>query len=403
MLSSDSGRSTVGIVHPQLIPRGGSEARALWLAEALKDNYIVSLISMGRIDLERLNDYYGTHLNYSDIRTIEIPIPNIAQSRFDALRGYRLARYCRENAHQFDALISSYNVMDFGMRGIQFIADFSFNDHLRRRLDVSMAGPAGLLYKKSIFRSLYLGLANRLAGQTQKGWLGNMTVSNSHWTSEIMGEAYGLSSQIIYPPVHCKFPVVEWGERENGFIALGSITLAKRFERIIGILKRVRENGFKTHLHIVGGDSQSTYSKIIRDLANKNSQWVFLEGKLSGQAKLQIIAHHRYGISGRQNEPFGIAVAEMVRAGCLVWVPCGGGQMEIVEHPALIFKDEDEALAKITEVLKSESLQQVLKQYLSQKADMFSEEKFMNEGRELVRQFINVEHCGPKRYCEIGS
>ena len=48
------------------------------------------------------------------------------------------------------------------------------------------------------------------------------------------------------------------------------------------------------------------------------------------------MASHRYGIHGMREEHFGMAPAEMVRAGVIVWVPRGGGQMEIVgREPAL--------------------------------------------------------------------
>ena len=43
-----------------------------------------------------------------------------------------------------------------------------------------------------------------------------------------------------------------------------------------------------------------------------------------------LMATHRYGIHGMREEHFGMAPAELARAGCIVWVPRGGGQMEIV-------------------------------------------------------------------------
>ena len=50
------------------------------------------------------------------------------------------------------------------------------------------------------------------------------------------------------------------------------------------------------------------------------------------------MASHRYGIHGMREEHFGMAPAELARAGAIVWVPRGGGQMEIVGHePALMF------------------------------------------------------------------
>ena len=58
-------RARIAIVHPCL-GFGGSEARALWTLEALKDKYGVSLITDGDVDLPRLNEYYGTMLRTGD-------------------------------------------------------------------------------------------------------------------------------------------------------------------------------------------------------------------------------------------------------------------------------------------------------------------------------------------------
>ena len=44
-----------------------------------------------------------------------------------------------------------------------------------------------------------------------------------------------------------------------------------------------------------------------------------------------------------------MAPAELARAGAIVWVPRGGGQMEIVGHePALMYDSDDDAVTKIT-------------------------------------------------------
>ncbi len=48
-----------------------------------------------------------------------------------------------------------------------------------------------------------------------------------------------------------------------------------------------------------------------------------------------------------------MAPAELARAGCIVWVPRGGGQMEIVgDEPALMYDSEDDAVAKIVRTLE---------------------------------------------------
>jgi len=171
-------QAKIAIIHPQLKEGGGSEAQTLWAAEALKNDYDVYLITMGSPDLMRLNECYGTDLNPSDINIIKIPIPFLFKNRFDALRSYRLARFCKHISSEFDLMISTYNLMDFGRKGIQFIGDFSFDDRLRQAFDPAPKDLKGLFYKQSPFRWMYMKLGKILASTSQDGWKINYDVSS---------------------------------------------------------------------------------------------------------------------------------------------------------------------------------------------------------------------------------
>ncbi|MFM6057174.1 MAG: glycosyltransferase family 1 protein, partial [Microcystis aeruginosa] len=47
---------------------GGAEAVALWMMEALKDKYHLTLITFADLDWQRLNLMYGTTLNAQSIK-----------------------------------------------------------------------------------------------------------------------------------------------------------------------------------------------------------------------------------------------------------------------------------------------------------------------------------------------
>ena len=101
-----------------------------------------------------------------------------------------------------------------------------------------------------------------------------------------------------------------------------------------------------------------------------------------------MMASHRYGIHGMGEEHFGMAPAEMARAGAIVWVPRGGGQMEIVgNEPALMYESDDEAVEKITRTLASASEQQRLRDRLAATSEQFSTTAFMAEVRSIVDGF----------------
>ena len=53
----------VGIGHPRM-GRGGSEARVMWGIQALKEDYDVSIITAGNVDLDGFNQFYGTTVQH---------------------------------------------------------------------------------------------------------------------------------------------------------------------------------------------------------------------------------------------------------------------------------------------------------------------------------------------------
>jgi len=245
-----------------------------------------------------------------------------------------------------------------------------------------------MLYKDSLPRGIYLKLGEMLSGISADGWKKNLTIANSVWTAKIMKEVYGVESVVIYPPVASEFPNIPWDEKEFGFVSLARIVPEKRIDRIIEILRRLRNMGWDIHLHILGRLDNSNYGVEIKKLCEKNSEWIFLEGLLTGQKKLEFIARHKFSISGINREAFGIAVAEAVKAGCIVWVPNGGGQVEIVNHPALIYNDADDAVNKIEQIFRSDTLQIELLNHLMKEANKFSTEMFQSQIKKLVRDFL---------------
>ncbi len=380
-------RPAIALVHPQLVEGGGSEACALWLLHALQHDYRLTLVTMGHPDFASLNKAYGTSIDDAKITCRSFPIPAGTRRRFAALRGYRLARYCRKHAGDFDVLISAYNVMDFGRRGIQCIGDFSFDDPSRRGL-FPKAGVGGkLLYQDSLWRSAYLWLGRALSGTTEAGWKLNLTTANSNWTRDLLKKRFDLDSVVVYPPVHDGVADVPWEEREDGFVVMGRLVPEKGIESVIAILDEVRRHK-DVHLHILGRSDDPVYARRIEALACERSAWVRLEGGIYGPEKTAFLARHKYGISGCRNEAFGVAVAEMAKAGCLVWVPEGGGQVEIVDQADLIYADNAQAVSSILAVLGDPWKEAALRSHLAGRSEAFSADRFVREVHTLIREFV---------------
>jgi glycosyltransferase involved in cell wall biosynthesis len=382
-------RRKVAVIHPYLW-WGGSEACALWAVEALKDLHQVTLITGGGADLAAKNAYYGTNIRPEEINIIEVPFPRVfnAVHGFFAIRDFRLSRYCKRNSDRFDVMFSSYNPMDFGRRGIQYVLDPTFTSEWLKRIAGDPGGLKGTFYRDTLLRKTYLRFAHGLAGTTQEGILRNVTIADSDWAALATRETFGFLPDTVYPPVPWDYPPRDWSEKENGFVCLGRINYEKRLDEIIGTLERVRSLGHDVHLHVIGNVGDRRYMRSLEPLLERNRSWIVLEGGVSNARKMEILTAHKYGLHGRANEPFGIAVAEMVKAGCIVWVPEGGGQVEIVNHTVLTYDDKEQAVNKIETVLVNKSLQISLLKHLKSQSQLFSTERYQLEIQKVVRAIL---------------
>src|SRR5580698_7515879 len=317
-------RKRVAIAHGLLGGgNGGSEARAMWTAEALKDDFAVTLITAGPVDLVQLNLFYGTAIRPEDVSICRLPMPRLLAGRQapSALRGAFGSRALRDLTAEHDILISTYNPSDFGKPAIQCVADFSWDEDLRRRFDPPPAGVHGWFHRSRWLRHYYLELCRRISAPSGRDLFSgeDLIVANSQWTATKLLERYGVMALVVYPPVLGTLPAASDRRRYNDFVCIGRISPEKRIERMIRIIGTVRRQGHDVRIRIIGQLDDSQYSKTIEALAGLNREWVVLEGRKAGAEKARLLADCRYGIHGREGEAFGIGVAEMVKAGCVTF------------------------------------------------------------------------------------
>ncbi|MBI5641481.1 MAG: glycosyltransferase family 4 protein [Nitrospirae bacterium] len=384
------GKLRIGIAHPYL-GRGGSEARVMWGIEALKKDYDVSLITAGGVDLAALNRFYGTDVKSSEIVVLQAPMPHLLKKLAggDALRGALYSRFCRKVADKFDVLISAYNLCDFGVPAIHCLADFCWNEEIRMRLHPPPAGARGFFHKRRLVRNLYLKVVRAIAGSSGRKLPGaeDLVLANSRWVSSVWKEKYGADISILYPPVAGGFPYVSHDSREMGFVCIGRISSEKRIERIVEILSAVRARGHDVHLHVVGSFDDNDYGRQVARTCRDKGEWIKMEGMLIGQEKIDLLSQHRFGIHACQGEAFGIAVAEMVKAGCIPFVPREGGSSEIVDNDLVIYDSTEDAIKKIEHVLSHEQIRQGLSEEMRAKGDIYSLENFIQHFRRSVEDF----------------
>jgi glycosyltransferase involved in cell wall biosynthesis len=370
---------------------GGSEAVAMWAAEALKADYRIALVAGGKIDLPALNSRYGTSVTETECQVVQIPIPwpFAAAGWGDALRGAIVARGVRRQFDRFDVLINSYNLANFGRPGIHLLADFSWNENLRRTHEPTPSGPRRIAHVVKPVRRSYLGICRAIAGPVEDPLYhgAGIVLANSEWSKRKLRELSGIDSRVLYPPAVMNASASPATMRRE-FVCVGRIAPEKRIERIIAILERVRARGHAVTLRIIGETGQTAYGRVIERLCRSKGGWILLEGGRFGADKARILTECAFGINAREGEAFGIAVAEMVRAGCIAFASAVGGPAEILGHPALLYRSEDDAVEKICAVMESERMCAELRAHLSRQAAKFSAEKFMNGIRDAVRDFL---------------
>lgn len=382
-------RPSVVIGHPW-IGRAGSEERVMRLIEVLKGDYDVTVATTGGWDLAELNDYYGTQVEENEVKVRIAPMPwPVRNLSVAALRGACFQRFARRIAGEYDVRVSAYNPTDWGLPAIHFIADFSWHKEFRLRLDPV----PGFIYRDSIVRRVYLRIAAAYGKPSDRDSLqDDVVIANSRWTADLIQQAFGKTcAAVIYPPVWTEFPQVRWEEKENAFAMIGRIAPEKRIEDAITILEAVRARGHAVRLHLCGEIGSDDYGRSITQLCRKRADWVVVEGRVSGARKSQILANCRFGIQARGAEAFGISVAEMVKAGAIVFAPNNGGQVEILDHSGLLFANVSEAVEKIDDVLSQVSFQSALRMHLCRRADSFTTQRFIQEARAA---FSAVNPCG---------
>jgi len=387
-------RHKIAIAHPYL-DSGGSEAAVMWMIEALKDTCDVTVITTGGWDRERLNKFYGTDVKEDEVQIRVAPVPWFARKRsVAALRAACLQRFARQVAGEYDHRISAYNPMDWGIPAVHLIADFSWHQGIRNLFDPPTPG---VIYRNSLARRAYLLFCGAFAWYSGRDIVrDDLLLANSQWSADLLHKECGVDRvPLLYPPVLTKFQYVDWEDKLESFVIIGRIAPEKRIEEAIAILKEVRDHGFDVRLQICGQIGDDLYGKKIEKISRANADWIILEGRVSGEDKARVLTSCKYGIQTRRAEPFGISVAEMVKAGALVFAPAEGGQKEIIDNPSLLFNGHEEAVQKIVQVLNNPQMQRTLREHLENRSKQFGEQVFMKQIQSLVasRFEINSRDC----------
>ena len=383
------------MVQPSVRPPSGAVAVAAWMIQALRESYDVRLLSWEPMDVDLLNRFYGTALHERDVRTHVVPRPIRQVSKLDpdpfSIQPMALLqRVARTIGDRFDVLICPNDEADLGRPGIQYI----HYPYLARHWDRERAANGSRLARLRVRARPW----RIVSGFDFERMRRNVTLVNSDWTGRVVRERFGIETRTVYPPVAmAEGPAAP---RANAFVCLGRMESRKNIPRMVSVVARLRDAGHDVGLTILAGrgrtPDESTVLREIRGLVAR-CPWVTLRLDVSRAELGSLLRSHRFGIHGKVDEHFGIAVAEMVAAGCIAFVPPGGGQREVVAgDPRLIYDSEEDAVRKIGAVLDSDRLAGDLLTALEPMRAAFRPERFMQEFRASVDELVAANRRLPR-------
>lgn len=382
---TDMPRLRVLLVQPSLQPPGGGNAVAVWLLQALAGIHEITVLSWRPVELDSVNEYYGTslraeHATWVSVhpsvrRALEaIPVPVVL------LKASILFRRAKKIVDDFDVVVCGHNETDFGAQTVQYI---HYPTYLRPRPQVDLRW----YHAWAPILDAYYALCDRIAGIRLGRVLEATTLTNSTWIADRMVGLYGEDARprVVPPPVEMEPSEIPWEARRQGFVCIGRISPEKELERVIRILTRVRANHPAVELHLIGSRGPKAYLRTIEQLARDAGDWVHLHFDVSRPELVRLIHENRYAIHGMSEEHFGIAPAEAMLGGCVVFVPDGGGQVDIVgSERRLRFTSDDDAVAKVSRVLSNSSERDELRGFLSSRAALFTRSRFEETIRRAV-------------------
>ena len=375
----------IGVVHMDLMAKGGGEAVCMNVLEALSGRYDVTLITLTEPDFGELDGYFNTDVGSVTVRRAGVLAPQLHEHygiQFYILQNALLGRYARRHSSEFDLLVSTINELGLGPNAVQYVHfPFDWSVNLDNRDDifhptVEDGGP---------YEQLCTAVGNVDAAELRS----NAVLANSEWTADAVADAYGFQPDIVYPPVDTEaFRDVPWEEREPGFVALNRIERSKRVVELIRTVDGVRERGHDVHLHVVGPTIDEEYREEVDELADERDH-IDIEGEVSRDRLVDLVSTHRYGIHGKRHEHFGMSVAELAAGGTIPFVPAAGGQRVIVNgHEELLYDSVEDAVEKADRVLSDPALAAELRVGRDTVERRFGRERFHREIRTIVSEAL---------------
>jgi glycosyltransferase involved in cell wall biosynthesis len=329
------------LFHPNFSDHGGGEMVAAWTLQVLQETHDTLLWCENKPDFARMDARFSTCLAEQPVRVLRPPwwwrwMLRAWPGRGRLLRLSLIVRCFHSVDRRWSPRIwiSTYNEMWLPHRGLQYI-------HWPEKKRVTAVPTQWSAMRRMAYQAAQW-LSGRIGVHQAKGPEYHRTLANSRWTLGKLPDRY-RDATVLYPPVPAFAPGRPWAEREDRVVCLGRWSELKRLELVIEVVEQARRAGASDLKLAFAGfwDAAPDYQQKIMNRTT-GLDWIEWHERLDRDSLQDLVGASRYGLHAMNDEHFGIAVAEMMTAGCVVLVHASGGPPEIVQDRRQCYMDAAE-------------------------------------------------------------
>lgn len=347
------------LYHPSFRDFAGAELVAAWIMQSLQATHRPVVWAMNPPDWGRIDRRFGTNLSshppqalsYTRVqRLFAFTSKKRGALLLDALVQRQLRHFHLRNPSSL--WLGTYNESPLPAPGWLYL---HHPERMRRpRAEPSWPWLRKRLYAASKFAADQVGFNAAVPPDRHR------KLANSRWTQQAYAAIGGGESQVVYPPVPPFAAGLPWAQRQDRVVMLGRWAMKKGMLRAIEIVRQVRAAGTPLTLAFAGFWHCPPSQQREIETAAAGKPWITWHENCSRAELMQLAGSSRYGLHAMEGEHFGIAVAELLTAGCIVVVPQNGGPAEIVGDSRQTYLNADEAVEKLRGITGAPALQSEL-------------------------------------------
>ncbi len=383
------------LVHPDVGIAGGAELVALHVMRYFieQQGAEVTLLGFAPPDPDRVFQRTGLdilrHVTHVAFQRAFYPWPlERVLGAMPLLRVAFLNRAARRMAANYDLCIGTFNEIDFGRRGLQYIHHPLFPPRalLRAHHIIPERSEQG---KALLLTQLYEWLLPRVSGDRLEGYRRNLTLTNSQFIQQAIQTLYGIESTVLYPgflsaPGQQAAPT----GRAFRFVSIGRISPEKHTLDLIDLFTRLYAKHPAAEFVVAGAADDPAYLAQVQTCLAASGAPIDLRINLSRDEIDRLLRGSRFFVNPRPYEHFGIVTLEALQAGCLPFVHQSGGSVEIIPFDELQFRTPDDFAQKAGRVIEDTALQARLQASLAEQAERFTLAQFDEVLHAVVTAFL---------------